>query len=192
MSEPTAWQKKLPMQLTLVRMYCVVPIIFCLYWGGELCDFLAGLLFILASITDYYDGYYARKYNAVSNAGKFMDPIADKVLVTSILTMLIMPGKLDPYLVIILSARDTFIGGIRSVAAADGTIIAAKSTGKWKTALQMIGIPGVVWGHIPFQPQIFTWFYDVGYGLLWVSAILSIISGVEYYRAYKQAKKGAH
>lgn len=177
------------MQLTMFRIVCIPPILWALYAGTELSLFLAALGFIIASITDAYDGHFARKFGAVSTMGKFMDPIADKVLVTSILTMLILPGKLDPFLVILLSARDTVIGGIRAIAAADGLIIDAKAAGKWKTGLQMAAIPAVIVGHFPFLPEFCTWFYPVGYGLLWFSTVLSMISGFDYYRAYVDARK---
>lgn len=147
----------------------------------------AAVLFILSSITDYYDGYFARKYQAISNMGKFMDPIADKILITSILVMLIPGGRIDPWMVIVILARDTFIGGIRSVAAADGIIIDAKPTGKWKTALQMVAIPAVMIDEtflgIPFQ--------QIGYWVLWVSVVLSVTSGIQYYFGYlASAKRG--
>lgn len=181
------WKKKLPMQLTLSRIYVLPLILWCLYVSSFWSDLLAALIFVLASITDYYDGYFARKYNAVSNMGKFMDPIADKILVTSILTVMILSNKVDPYMVILLSVRDTFIGGIRSVAAADQVIIAAKTAGKWKTGLQMVAIPTTIIGeHIPFIYPL----QKIGCGILWISVILSITSGIDYYLSYKRAVKG--
>ncbi|GIL18358.1 MAG: CDP-diacylglycerol--glycerol-3-phosphate 3-phosphatidyltransferase [Oligoflexia bacterium] len=147
----------------------------------------AAACFLLASITDYFDGYYARKFNAISNMGKFMDPIADKILVTSILVMLVTQVKIDPFMVIVILARDTFISGIRSVAAADGIIIAAKPAGKWKTALQMVAIPAVMidekWIGIPFD--------KIGYWVLWVSVVLSVTSGIEYYYGYLKSRKSS-
>ncbi len=145
---------------------------------------------LIASISDYYDGYFARKYNAVSNMGKFMDPVADKILVTSILTILILPGKVDPYLVILLTARDTLIGAIRSVAAADGLIIAARASGKWKTALQMGAIPAVMLGgSLPFLPDGGLWIGHAGSVLLWISVLLSIWSGIQYFQTYRETRK---
>lgn len=146
----------------------------------------AALLFMVASITDYYDGYFARKYQAVSNMGKFMDPIADKILVTGVLIMLLYQGKVDPWMVLLILSRDTFIGGIRAVAAADQIIIDAKPTGKWKTALQMVGIPALIIGEIEWIPYT----AKIGYGLLWISVVLSITSGIEYYRNYVRNRKG--
>lgn len=150
-------------------------------------NFISAFLFIFASISDYYDGYFARKYNAVSNMGKFMDPIADKILVTSILAMLIPLDKIDPYMVIVILARDTLIGGLRQVAAADQIIIAAQASGKWKTALQMVAIPAVIigeksWG-IPFD--------KIGYWVLWVSTILSVTSGLQYVMGYLKSAKSS-
>jgi CDP-diacylglycerol--glycerol-3-phosphate 3-phosphatidyltransferase len=179
------WKKSLPMWITMSRIL-VVPLIVALMFPQSLgCNIAAALLFMLASITDYWDGYFARKFNAVSSMGKFMDPIADKILVTSILVMLVASGRIDPIMVIIILARDNFIGGLRSVAAADQIIIAAKPVGKWKTALQMVAIPAVIidqpWIGIPFE--------KVGYWVLWVSVILAVTSGVEYYLGYLKARK---
>lgn len=165
-----------------------VPVIVALMWQDLLWwNVAAAVCFVLASITDYYDGYFARKYQAVSNFGKFMDPIADKILVTSVLAMLLSLDKIDAWMVIIILARDNFIGGIRSVAAADQIIIDAKPAGKWKTAMQMVAIPIVIIGNMdPYLPYL----DKIGYGVLWVSVILSITSGIEYYMSYLKSRKG--
>lgn len=186
----TEFQKKLGTRITISRIV-LAPVIVALMWPNDLgLNVVAAIIFALASMTDWADGYFARKYESVSNFGKFMDPIADKILVTSVLAMLLSLGKIDAWMVIIILARDNFIGGLRSVAAADAIIIAAKPAGKWKTAMQMIAIPLVIVGHLEFLP-----FLDkIGYGVLWVSVILSITSAVEYYFAYlkglRELKKG--
>jgi CDP-diacylglycerol--glycerol-3-phosphate 3-phosphatidyltransferase len=186
----TEFQKKLGTRITISRIV-LAPIIVALMWPNDLgLNIVAAIIFALASMTDWADGYFARKYESVSNFGKFMDPIADKILVTSVLAMLLSLGKIDAWMVIIILARDNFIGGLRSVAAADAIIIAAKPAGKWKTAMQMIAIPLVMVGHLEFLP-----FLDkIGYGVLWVSVILSITSAIEYYFAYlkglRELKKG--
>ena len=87
--QPTPWQKSLAMKFTMSRIYAVPVILIAMYPNTLTWNLVAGILFILASITDYYDGYFARKYQAVSNMGKFMDPIADKILVSGVLTMLV-------------------------------------------------------------------------------------------------------
>lgn len=178
--EYTDFQKKLAMRFTLSRIV-IVPIIVAMMWPDSLYwNIAAAVLFLMGSITDYYDGYYARKYDAVSNFGKFMDPIADKILVTSVLVMLLAQGKIDAWMVIIILARDNFIGGLRSVAAADQIIIAAKPAGKWKTAMQMVAIPIVIMGPMDPVPYL----EKFGYGVLWISVILSITSAIEYYLGY--------
>lgn len=185
----TPWQKSLPMKITMLRIYMVPVILLAMMPNNLTWNIVAAGLFVLASITDYYDGYYARKYKAVSNMGKFMDPIADKILVTGVLVMLLYVQKIDPWMVILILSRDTFIGGIRAVAAADQVIIAAKPTGKWKTAMQMVGIPALMIGDIEAYTSI-PYIHWIGYGLLWISVILSILSGIEYYVAYTKIRPG--
>jgi len=175
------WKKKLPMQLTMSRIFAVPLIVYCLAQETAGFQVVTVLLIMAASITDYYDGYFARKYGATSTMGKFMDPIADKILVSSVLIFLMKSGKIDPYMVTIIIARDTLIGGIRSIAATDMIVIDAKPAGKWKTAMQMIAIPAVIFKD---QPGEFGSLGRLGYAALWISTILSITSGIEYYRGY--------
>ncbi len=173
------------MWITMSRIF-TVPVIVALLYPNELYyNLAAAVLFIISSISDYYDGYFARKYNAISTMGKFMDPIADKILVTSVLVMLIPSFRIDPLMVIIILARDTFIGGIRSIAATDQIIIDAKPTGKWKTALQMVAIPAVIIDQTVFGIP----FEKIGYWVLWISVILSVTSGFEYYWGYLKSKQ---
>ncbi|MCB0357165.1 MAG: CDP-diacylglycerol--glycerol-3-phosphate 3-phosphatidyltransferase, partial [Bdellovibrionales bacterium] len=121
----------------------------------------------------------ARKYQAESAMGKFMDPIADKLLILAALIMLLHLQVLDPLMVFILLARDIFIGGIRAVAAANNVIISAKAFGKWKTAMQMVAIP-LIFVHDYKGWALYQW----GYWTLWLSVILSLISGIQYTWGY--------
>lgn len=174
------------MWITVSRIAMVPFVLLCMLPNNFWWNVAAAFLFILASITDYYDGYFARKYQAVSNMGKFMDPVADKILVSSVLVMMAYYQKIDPWMVVVILGRDNFISGVRAVAAADGVVIAAKSAGKWKTALQMGAIPGLLIGEIPgYLPYL----DKIAYGLLWISVLLSISSGVEYYLAYLSSRK---
>lgn len=204
----------LPITLTMSRIL-ITPVILILLVPNKLSyNILASLLFIAASITDYFDGYYARKLNLVSNLGKFLDPIADKILVGAILIFLVAQKTIDPWMVILFISRDTLVGGIRSIAAAENLIIDAQSTGKWKAALQMIALPLVMLGPIPwdFHNRISMELLDkvnafggpqiniehlllfpnqiLGWGLLWFSVILSLKSGYDYFIAYSDSKKG--
>lgn len=179
---------RIPLYLTLSRIVMVIPTALFLYtdtWWGR---WLAAICFIAASVTDYYDGYYARKLNAVSNLGKFLDPVADKILVTSILVLLLQKGSVDPWMIILFVTRDTIIGGIRAAAAADGVIIDAQSAGKWKAALQMVAVPMLLLNDLhPYLPN-----QKIGYGLLWLGVLLSLKSGYDYCLAYYKSgrKKG--
>src|SRR3989344_8702430 len=160
----------LPLYLTISRIILVVPTIYFMTWDTNWGRAFATFLFIVASITDYYDGYYARKLNAVSNLGKFLDPVADKILVSSVLILLLQNNAVDPLMIILFVARDTIIGGVRAAAAADGIVIDAQSTGKWKAALQMIAIPMLLLNDL--HPNIPN--RQIGYGLLWLSVLLSL------------------
>lgn len=180
------------MQLTMSRVYAVPFIIFFLNQSKFFFAILAAVLFIVSSITDYFDGYFARKWKLVSNLGKFMDPVTDKILVLGVLIFLTHKDFLDPYVVILLTVRDTFIGGIRAVASADQIIIDAKSSGKWKAGLQMGAIPALILGksyHGQYEAdyflEFFKWVGHIGYGLIWVSSLLSVVSAIEYYNIYK-------
>jgi len=180
------WKLRLPMWMTMSRIFMVPVILLTMIPNTLWWNVASAVLFIVVSITDYYDGYFARKFNAVSNMGKFMDPVADKILVSSVLVIMAYFQKIDPWMVVVILARDNFISGIRSVAAADGIVIAAKSAGKWKTALQMGAIPGSMIGEIPgFLPYL----DKIAYGLLWISVVLSITSGAEYYFAYTKSRR---
>lgn len=179
------FQVNLPVYLTMSRIVIVPLIVLAMIPNMAIWNGVAAVLFIFASITDYFDGYFARKYGTVSNYGKFMDPIADKILVTSLLVMLLFRDRIDPYAVMILVARDNFISGIRSIAAADQVIIDAKPAGKWKAALQMCAIPALILGSVEWLPYL----YEFAYGLTWVSVVLSITSAIEYYRAYLSGRK---
>lgn len=175
------------MAATSVRFF-VAPIIFVVMLSSwPFAPWLATILFILGSLTDWLDGYWARLFKAESNMGKFMDPIADKILVLSVLIILLHFKRIDPIAPAILLSRDIFIGGLRSVAAADNIIIAAKPTGKWKTALQMVAIPCLFVDLTFYNLDLHT----IGTWALWVSVALSLVSGAEYTLGYFKGAKRA-
>lgn len=174
------------MWLTWSRIALCVPIVLLLqYVERPLAGYLAAAIFIVASVTDWFDGYYARLFNAQSTMGKFMDPIADKILVSTILILLIPLGNVAPILVILLLVRDILIGGIRSVAAADRLIIDAKATGKWKTGFQMVGIPCLLIETPLFGLPLI----DIGRAALWISVVLSVVSGWQYMALYFESRR---
>ncbi len=180
-----AWKQTLPLHLTFSRVYFLPLMIPAILKTGWTWDLAAAVLFILLSLTDAWDGALARRWNVVSTFGKFMDPVADKILVSSVLLTLLSMQKVDLYLVLLFIARDTFIGGVRAIAAADQLILDAKSAGKWKTGFQMTGIVLVILESFPWAP----WFGTLGRVVLWISVVLSLFSGYQYWQAYQGSKK---
>lgn len=173
------------MYITWSRILLTPFIALCVSFPGALSAIVAALLFIVGAITDYYDGYFARKYKVESNFGRLMDPVADKILVSVTLIMLLPLRHIDPVMVSLLLSRDLIIGAIRAAAAADNLVIAAKAFGKWKTGLQMSCIPFIIYNQ-PIMEVPFQW---IGYVGLWFSVGLSVISGYQYIALYLEARK---
>ncbi len=130
---------------------------------------LAALIFILASVTDWFDGYLARKFKQVTLSGKLLDPVADKLLVMSALIMLVEFQRVTSWLAILIIGRDIAITGLRAIASSVGIIIAAKEMGKLKTIVQIIAIVLLILDYHVF-----------GTIVLWFSAILAIVSAFDY------------
>lgn len=138
---------------------------------------IAGVLFIIASLTDFLDGYIARKYHLITDFGKLIDAIADKVLVNSVLIILCASGFIHPIIAVVVIVRDSIVNSIKMLAASKGEVVAAIKSGKWKTACLMVGIILTLFYNLPFE----LWNLKVSDFLLIVAAVLSIISGVQYY-----------
>lgn len=170
------WKKNLPFWATLFRMIAVPVIVVLMIWEPEYWNWITALIFIAASISDWLDGYWARKYNAESDLGRLLDPIADKFLVSSVLILLIPLQRIEAILVLLLLNRDILINGLRSFAAAEGKVIAAGTMGKWKTAVQMVAIPAILI-HENVGPLSG---HFIGYWGLWLSLGLSLYSGLQY------------
>ena len=169
----------LPNKLTLLRV-CMIPLfmIFALIENTP-CQLIAVLVFLVASLTDYLDGYIARKCNLVTDFGKFMDPIADKLLVMSAMVILVSQNRMPAWVCVVMLAREFIISGFRLVAAGKGTVIAAGMTGKIKTVTQMIAIVMLfLFSNATGGGSGF--FYFISNLVLYVSAIMSIVSCVEY------------
>lgn len=143
---------------------------------------IAGVLFILASITDFFDGIIARKYDLITDFGKMIDAIADKILVNSVLIILSAQGFIHPVIPVIIIVRDTIVDSIKMVAGSKGNVVAAIKTGKYKTASLMVGIVLTLFYDMPFELMNI----HVSDFLLIVAAVLSVISGIQYYSMNKQ------
>ena len=151
---------------------------------------IAGVLFIIASLTDFLDGFIARKYHMITDFGKLMDAIADKMLVNSVLIILSSSGFIHPIIPIVIVIRDTVVNTIKMIAASKGKVVAAIKSGKLKTICLMVGISLTLFYNLPFE------LYNLRIAdfLLFIATVLSIISCIQYYVMNKHLlfeKKGA-
>ena len=170
----------LPNTLSLFRMLCIPIVIICLYFPGRWGSFFATLFFGMAFITDALDGFYARKYGAETVLGKFLDPLADKILVSSTMIMLITLDRIPVWVVIIIIAREMAITGLRSIAVSEGVVIQASSLGKYKTIFQSVAVLGLALHYDYFNID----FHVVGMFFLWIAFILTLWSGWAYFRQF--------
>ena len=196
----------LPNKLTLARVVMAVLIIIILLGGDytvslfgfeipklfvnetivvDLKYIIAGILFIIASLTYFLDGYIARKYNLVTDFGKLVDAIADKILVNSVLIILAAQGFIHPIIPVVVIIRDSVVNSIKMLAASKGKVVAAIKSGKIKTACLMVGIVLTLFYNLPFE----LWNISVAKVLLFIATILSVISGVQYFTINKHLIK---
>lgn len=179
----------LPNKISLARTILIPIFVICLLvnFTGTTISILGGhpihihqligaIIFIIASITDYVDGYIARKYNLITNMGKFLDPLADKLLVSTALIVMVELQMLPAWMVIIIISREFIVTGLRLLAVEQGEVIAAGWLGKLKTTFQMIGMSLLLLGNPIFN------IFDINLGMLvmWLAVVLTIISGIEY------------
>lgn len=195
--------KNLPNKITIFRIIMAIIILFILLFPWNMVNvnfkrllvnktvivdskmIIVGVLFVIASITDFLDGYLARKYNLVSDFGKVMDAIADKILVNGLLIILCADGYIHPVIPVVIILRDTIVNTLKMVAGNNGNVVAAIKTGKFKTAFLMIGLTLKLFGNLPFSLiniQVDDFF-------IITATLLSVISGFEYYNMYKKYLK---
>ena len=166
-----------PNKLTLFRIATVPIIVILLLFPTPICTFIAALLFSAAAITDYLDGFYARKRGLVSTLGKVMDPIADKLLVSSAFIMLTSLGWIPAWIVCVIIGRELAVTGLRNIIAEKGEDISASNLGKYKTGFQIAAI-------IPLMIHYPTWGLNVqviGTLFLWGALVFTIWSGADYF-----------
>ncbi|MGI5849125.1 MAG: CDP-diacylglycerol--glycerol-3-phosphate 3-phosphatidyltransferase [Christensenellales bacterium] len=172
-------------KLTLLRMILIPVFIVFFYIDIAYWNYYAALVFIIAALTDLFDGALARKRNIVTNFGKLIDPIADKLLVCSALILLAAIGWVHELFVIVLVGREFAVSGFRLLAAADGKVLAASSLGKMKTIVQIVAVVAVL-----LQNGIFgVWIVTFGFVLICISVVLSLVSGADYFIKNKSLVK---
>ncbi len=169
-----------PNLLTLFRIGMVPVLVYLLRFTGPAVSALAAGVFFLATLSDYLDGYLARSYNTVTTLGRFLDPLADKVVVNAVLIMLCGMARtphVPAWIVVVLVTREVMVTGIRAVAAVEGMILAAEELGKYKMALQSIAIHGLLIHYTYFHVD----FFAGGMFVLWIAMVVSVWSGADYY-----------
>ena len=173
--------KNLPNQLTIARV-CAIPLFIILLLMGF--RVAATIVFLAAALTDMLDGKTARKYNLVTNFGKLMDPLADKLLTMAAFVCLVELGDIPAWMVIVILGREFIITGMRQVAAAEGIVIAAGWSGKIKTVCQMVAIPLIMLNNWPCSMLPFN--FPLDQIALWAALVMTIWSGAEYIIKNKQ------
>ncbi|WP_127531701.1 CDP-diacylglycerol--glycerol-3-phosphate 3-phosphatidyltransferase [Paenibacillus kobensis] len=180
-------------RITLARIFLVPIIMFFLLVKMDIKpihfeDFsitynqiVAALIFIVAASTDGLDGYIARKNKIVTNLGKLLDPLADKVLVAAVLISLVEMDKLDAWIAVVIICREFAVTGLRQIALLEHKVIAASKWGKWKTAVQITMIIALLINNFPFT------FIDVRFDLIasWAAAVITVYSGIDYFMKNK-------
>ena len=165
----------LPNKLSLSRALSIPVIVVLLYFPEPPCRIAAGILFILACLTDLLDGRIARKHNLVTDFGKFIDPVADKLLVLTTLIMLVHLRLMEAWIVIIILCRERAVDGLRMVAVTKGRVIAAGPLGKWKTTCQMVLISAMILLNLSVYQA---WPITV---LAGITVLLTLVSAVDYF-----------
>jgi len=179
----------LPNKLTLLRIILTPVFLAVLYWGFPGADYAALAIFIIASLTDLLDGKIARKYNLVTDFGKFADPLADKILVVSAMLWFVECGRMPAWMVMIVITREFAVSGLRMIASDNGRVIAAGWSGKVKTASTMVCIvvmlllgPEIAWAASdPLTAMPVGWLSWVDPVCGWIITLTTLYSGVEYF-----------
>ena len=171
-----------PNALTLFRVAAVPAIVVLMMFPSRLPTFLAGLLFGAASITDYFDGYFARKTGKISNFGKIMDPVADKLLVSSAFIMLASVNWAPAWVVCVIIGRELAVTGLRNIISEKGEDVSASSLGKYKTGFQIAAIIPLLLHYPYFGIDM----QAIGMIFLWIALILTIWSGADYFVRFRR------
>ncbi len=188
---PLAELGNIPNLLTLGRIMAIPIFLVFLFYGSRMSSFIAACLFIVASLTDVVDGFLARRMGLITTMGKFLDPIADKLLVMAALVMLLSLGRVPAWVVIVILSREFIITALRTLAMSEGVVIAAGQGGKWKTSLQMVGLMGLIL-HYPYRIDFLILDVDVdlhrvGVWLIYISLVPAVLSAVAYFQGFWEA-----
>jgi CDP-diacylglycerol--glycerol-3-phosphate 3-phosphatidyltransferase len=176
----------LPNILTLLRIALIPVLAVLLLSPSRDAAFWAAAVFAVASVTDWLDGYLARRMEIVTTFGKFLDPIADKMIVMAALVMILPYQRVPAWMVLVILGREIIITGLRGLASTEGIVIPASNLGKFKTIFQIVAILGLLlhydyhWFFSLAHPWLFVNMHNVGMFYLWIAVVLTIWSGVDY------------
>ncbi len=173
-------------RLTIIRLLSIPILIFLLFFPQKLPSMLAAVVFLLAALTDFLDGFFARKRHQVTTLGKLLDPLADKLLVTAALIMLIPQGRVPAWMAFVIIAREIIVTGLRNILLSAGIVVTPSVWGKGKFGLQAIAIFTL----IIHYPYLGIDFHTIGTFLLWLALIVTLLSGFGYFaNFYKYLQK---
>ncbi|HAY20740.1 CDP-diacylglycerol--glycerol-3-phosphate 3-phosphatidyltransferase [Desulfobacca acetoxidans] len=170
----------LPNALTVLRIGAIPVLIALMTVPGRFVSFMAALVFLAAGMTDLLDGFFARRHRLVSRVGKFMDPLADKLLVSAALIMLIPLERIEAWLVFVIIGRELAVTGLRAIAASEGMVMAADRWGKLKTIFQMVALFALILHY----PYLSIDFQRLGTVLIWIAAAITVASGTGYFLTF--------
>ena len=170
----------LPNTLTLFRIACIPLLVVLMFFPNKTTSFLAALVFTLASISDLLDGFFARRRQLVTTLGKFLDPLADKLVVSAALIMLIPLGRVPAWMVVVIVGRELAITGLRTVAVSEGKVISADYLGKQKMVFQIVAILGLLLHYEYYGVN----FHAVGMFFMWLAVVMTLWSGFNYFRNF--------
>lgn len=169
-----------PNRITMFRISIIPVLFFLLLSPGETGSLVIATLFVIAALTDLLDGYLARKYEIVTVMGKFLDPIADKLIVNTAMILMIPIGRISAWIVAVIIIRDFIVDGIRAIASTEGVVIQASNLGKQKTLCQIFAVTALMI-HYPFFGADA---HAVGTVILYLALVLSVYSGVHYFMEF--------
>lgn len=170
----------LPNGVSIIRIVTIPIILILLFFSDRVFQWITAFLFLSVSLTDMLDGYLARRRKLVTTLGKFLDPLADKLLVVTTLIALMELRGVPLWMVLIIVGREIAVTGLRGIAASQGIILSATVLGKYKTTFEVAAIFFLILNGEIFSIQI----RSIGMGLLWVALILSILSGIDYFKKF--------
>jgi CDP-diacylglycerol--glycerol-3-phosphate 3-phosphatidyltransferase len=178
--ETTVKILNVPNLLSLSRILSVPVFVILMLEPSPMRALMAGVVFSLASATDWLDGYLARRWGQVTKIGKLLDPVADKILIMSALVILVEIDILRAWIAIVFIAREFAVTGLRSIASSEGMVISAETLGKYKVGAQITAVVALLLNYYLDT----TWLNTIGWSALWIAMVLSVYSAVRYFKTY--------